>query len=562
MIQDWPKEAQIEEISFSGLTVDICTDHFTGTLRVEKGTTIKVLYFKSGSIAYASSNETSDKLGSVLIKAGKISEEQYESANSKISGGKTLGKVLIEMGILSPNELLWSAKKQVEQIFTSIFDWKDGRYELLADSLPEGLIDLKIKTEGLIYQGIKEIQDQEKVLSEIGGLNAVYNFTDNFMESYEKLHVDEHVDAVIANIDGTRSVARLSEIGTESEFEVAKIVYFCKLFNLVKMTSTTPSEPAKELLTAESNSVDSPFFAESSAPGNEGESLSVTGNSEPEGNISNNMDFSLFNDESQKENSDFINELIIPKDERNEMGPVDNRAKGPLFKIIVIVVVILAIGALGTVGWHSYNYWLSQQKIVDDFPTMTDDFFTDKHTVKNASDSTVNLEHAGVQDLDKTASTKEEVKKDEEKPALPVKDETESKPAPAEVKVPATQTETTTVVAGESTFSECREKLKKGDYNGAAKKGLAAIKSEDSSKYTIQLELVCQKQSIAKAFEFAPKGSKFFVVPTNFHGRNCFKICWGIYSTESEAKQAISELPDYFLTQDYKPQITQLTSLQ
>ena len=55
MIQDWPKEAKIEEISFSGLAVDICVDQFTGTLRVEKETIIKVLYFKITAGAQISS---------------------------------------------------------------------------------------------------------------------------------------------------------------------------------------------------------------------------------------------------------------------------------------------------------------------------------------------------------------------------------------------------------------------------------------------------------------------------------------------------------------------------
>ncbi len=583
MIQDWPKDGKIEEISFSGLTVDTCIGKFTGTLRVEKETVIKVIYFKNGTVAYASSNENSDKLGSVLVNSGKITEAQCNTANQNVSGNKTLGKVLIEMGILSPDELLWCAKKQVEQIFISIFAWSSGSYELISDSLPEGLIDLKIKTESLIYKGIREIKDNSLILSEVGEYNSVYNFTENFMEIYENLHVDEHVDAVIANIDGVKSLTKLAETGGETETDIAKIIYFCKLFNLVQKVSSSqhsigydekPSEP--------------PFFVDMDDDKPENKQPETTPESpawifpakDSDSTASSGPGLSYFSDpEDNSPERILAEELIIPKDERDDLGPMETRKKTPMFKAMIVLVIILAVTALGTAGWHAYNYWLSSQKIVDDFPPMkTDKFFDDKKTLEKNAVAKIEApaeltSETGitetipppVQSADKQTETAKTAELKETAPPPAEKKETAKTEKPVSKETPekpVAKTPEQTIVKGSSGFSECSEFLSKGDYESAARSGLAALKDKPSGSFTIQLELVCDPKNVLKAFEASSGSESFFIVPTSFKGRSCYKICWGIFSTKSEAEKAVDSLPGFFTDQDNKPQIITLKNIK
>ncbi len=51
---------------------------------------------------FASSNLPNDRLGEILLREGKITVEEYETSIKAISKGKRQGKVLVEMGALSP----------------------------------------------------------------------------------------------------------------------------------------------------------------------------------------------------------------------------------------------------------------------------------------------------------------------------------------------------------------------------------------------------------------------------------------------------------------------------
>ena len=85
-------------------------------VRLETGPVIKVVYLQSGTIAFASSNEKSDRLTEVLKRAGKLTPEQIEHAQARIKPNVSLGKTLVELGYISPKDLLWGARMQVEGI--------------------------------------------------------------------------------------------------------------------------------------------------------------------------------------------------------------------------------------------------------------------------------------------------------------------------------------------------------------------------------------------------------------------------------------------------------------
>ena len=74
----------------------------TGILTLVSGGARKALYVKDGRVVFASSNLPNDRLGEILIREGKITVEEYEASIKAISKGKRQGKVLVEMGALSP----------------------------------------------------------------------------------------------------------------------------------------------------------------------------------------------------------------------------------------------------------------------------------------------------------------------------------------------------------------------------------------------------------------------------------------------------------------------------
>ena len=76
MTAEFQRKGSFSEIVLPQLLAQALQSRFTGMFRAERESIIKVIYFRDGEIAFASSNQPSDRLGEVLIKRGQLSRER------------------------------------------------------------------------------------------------------------------------------------------------------------------------------------------------------------------------------------------------------------------------------------------------------------------------------------------------------------------------------------------------------------------------------------------------------------------------------------------------------
>jgi Domain of unknown function (DUF4388) len=195
----------------------------TGILSLVAGGARKALYVRDGRVVFASSNLPNDRLGELLIRDGKITVEEYEASIKAISKGKRQGKVLVEMGALSPKDLWEGVQLQVREIVYSIFLWDEGQFHFEESTLPEKeriTVDLDI-TE-LILNGIRRVDAGGAIQGRYPDSMLVLERGDKqppaeWLEPYES-----HVTGLV---DGERTVleiCRESEIGDN---ETLKVLY-------------------------------------------------------------------------------------------------------------------------------------------------------------------------------------------------------------------------------------------------------------------------------------------------------------------------------------------------
>jgi hypothetical protein len=195
----------------------------TGILSLVAGGARKALYVRDGRVVFASSNLPNDRLGELLIRDGKITVEEYEASIKAISKGKRQGKVLVEMGALSPKDLWEGVQLQVREIVYSIFLWDEGQFHFEESTLPEKeriTVDLDI-TE-LILNGIRRVDAGGAIQGRYPDSMLVLERGDRqapaeWLEPYES-----HVTGLV---DGERTVleiCRESEIGDN---ETLKVLY-------------------------------------------------------------------------------------------------------------------------------------------------------------------------------------------------------------------------------------------------------------------------------------------------------------------------------------------------
>src|SRR5450756_2630443 len=100
----------------------------TGKLALRQGDLERAIIWKEGDIIFVQSSSHEHSLGQFLLRNGKITREQYEESRQKITPLVRHGKILVQMGAISPKDLWWGVKNQALEIIYSLFNWDSGHF--------------------------------------------------------------------------------------------------------------------------------------------------------------------------------------------------------------------------------------------------------------------------------------------------------------------------------------------------------------------------------------------------------------------------------------------------
>src|SRR5205085_11966945 len=125
----------------------------------------RTLVWKDGDIVFATSNSPEDSLGRFLLRNGKITQEQYEDSKRRVTATTRHGKLLVQMGAISPKDLWWGVKNQALEIIYSLFSWSEGRFEFCEthEELAGEKIVLSLNTSSGIMEGIRRLDESERI---------------------------------------------------------------------------------------------------------------------------------------------------------------------------------------------------------------------------------------------------------------------------------------------------------------------------------------------------------------------------------------------------------------
>lgn len=219
-------QGSLSEASLPELLASISRSRETGVLNFHDMGRWKAVYFKDGAIIFATSNLPDDRLGEFLLKEGKITIRDFLEASKLIKPGKRLGAVLVEEGILSPDELFLSINQHVVEIVYSLFDWSRGEYEfVMKDLSAEGPVTLDLSTEKVILEGIRRLRDFTRVYAGVGSVDTVLRQSDRAETLVYKLELDEDESQILSQVNGRLNVEQIISMSYLSNFETLRILY-------------------------------------------------------------------------------------------------------------------------------------------------------------------------------------------------------------------------------------------------------------------------------------------------------------------------------------------------
>ncbi len=182
----------------------------------------KSVYFKGGEVVFASSSLAEDRLGESLRRAGKVSSAQLEEAVKEASPRKKIGKILVDMGAITPKELWLGVQQQTEEIVRSLFRYTRGIFMFFEGGLEqENIVTFSLRTQDLIMEGIRRIDEWALFIEKIPNGEVILLKRDQ----YPEVELIPQEKSILAHVDGVRTVKQICDISGIGEFETYKTLY-------------------------------------------------------------------------------------------------------------------------------------------------------------------------------------------------------------------------------------------------------------------------------------------------------------------------------------------------
>jgi hypothetical protein len=230
-------EGDLRRIQIADVLSFVAMIRGSGKLLLRQARLERTLHWKDGEIVFASSNSPDQSLGQFLLRNGKVTQEQYEESQRRVGPNMRHGKVLVQMGLISPNDLWWGLQNQALEIIYSLFNWNEGSFSFVeaAEEILSERIALSINTSGAIMEGIRRLDETVRIREKITSLDMVFTKIAGEVPDFQGLEMSENEIAVYNNIDGRLTVRDLIAKSELTDFEVTRILFQILMARLIEV---------------------------------------------------------------------------------------------------------------------------------------------------------------------------------------------------------------------------------------------------------------------------------------------------------------------------------------
>src|SRR2546426_2200386 len=216
----------------------------TGVLTLKSDKEVVTVSFVEGNVVSADAlhRRLEDRIGTVLVKSGRISEAQLQEAlRIQKNTLKRMGNILVENKFIDPNILREALQIQISHMVHRLFRWRDGEY----DFTQEERVDydkehvVPMSAESILMEGARILDEWPMIEKGIRSFSAVYRHANVEIAAAPKgaaarageddaaraITLSDEDRKVYQLVDGRRTVQEIVERCSLSEFDTCRILY-------------------------------------------------------------------------------------------------------------------------------------------------------------------------------------------------------------------------------------------------------------------------------------------------------------------------------------------------
>lgn len=201
----------------------------------------RYLFFQRGVLVMVKTTHPQELLGEILLRLGKISIETFTKIDEYIDPMQSIGKTLIEEGLLTKEDLNDGLMFQMREVTLNTFPFFFGKYGFQArKSLGKRKFEYKMNVPDLIEEGIRRMDFNPELESHLKDKVLFFNKK----ECMDRLTKEEK--GLLEAIDGSTTAGNLFQLsGSNPEF-FWKSMYLFYCLNLIDVKEAEAKEKVPE----------------------------------------------------------------------------------------------------------------------------------------------------------------------------------------------------------------------------------------------------------------------------------------------------------------------------
>lgn len=219
---------------------DLWRSEAEGTLKAHFAGRERTLYFENGLVQFGHSEEPNEKLHQVLIAQGVLSEEQFEAVRVNFNTEQSIGRNLLEMGLINRAEFIKGVRGTVFAVFSACMSATNGTYYFDTGVLPKKTPKSPLNYPDDIVRALLQLKNKAWVSHQFGDdLDFVVEMNPDCPLSLDTGQIAPYAAEMMTSIEENGHFRRLAFETDVDDFILLKFIYALKFLGFVTIREDT-----------------------------------------------------------------------------------------------------------------------------------------------------------------------------------------------------------------------------------------------------------------------------------------------------------------------------------
>ena len=235
-------EGDLAKIEVPDLLTFLNMGHRTGVLALERPEQETKLFFREGRPVYSTSTRDDLRLGSILVRMGKVQPDVLEKVLTGPKKSGRIGHALLAHNVLSEAELASFLKVQVSEVIFDTFAWREGVFSFWDGVPPPATaVTLDMDLQNLLMEGVRRIDERHRLSEVFPDLEMVVEAVANPERVKHSVTLTPDEWKVFFLVDGRRSLADICRLaGNPDDLATLQILHNLVLAKFVAVAPPMP----------------------------------------------------------------------------------------------------------------------------------------------------------------------------------------------------------------------------------------------------------------------------------------------------------------------------------